>query len=642
MPRLTIDNQALDVPAGATILGAARAAGIAIPALCAVPGIEPPTSCFVCVVAIEDRAKLAPACATVVANGMVVHTDTPEVLAARRTAVELLLSDHLGECIPPCELACPAGFHGGAFMDQVARGQMESAVATAIDDLVLPGVLGRVCPRFCENACRRRERDAAVAIGELHRFFAERSVAAPTASVPAPSGRKIAIIGTGPAGLAAADRLLRAGHAVTLFDSAEQPGGKLRYCFDPAVLPQAVLEAEIARVQGRGGEFRMSTALGRDVTILGLRGTFDAILLAVGSPAWQPLVCPGAELAEPVSEVMRRVGAADPLDLECDVIIIGAGQEAFEMALTARRRKATSVLVLCPRPQGQLSLFARTMRAAQSAGVKFLFEVAIEEIRQPALRRYLIIRTPAGTGKLDCNVLINATSRSADATLLGDQGVTCGPRGIVLDKATGATNLPGVFAAGDVVAGGGGFVVRAVAGGLAAAEAIEAFLAGRPRPVHSHNVRYGKLAEGERAMLLARPASGGPRSPRVLDEKTAKAEADRCVRCGCEGNDRCRLRQIATAVGADSTRFKGERRSLERDASHPLVVYESGKCIQCRACIAICQQSPEADKLGLTCVGRGFNVRVAAPWGATFAEAMGDLARRCAEACPTSAIVLKR
>ena len=655
MVKLTIDNHPIEVPAGATILDAARTLGITIPTLCKIDGLPPLTSCFVCVVAVEGvGAKLLPSCATPVRDGLVVHTDTPEVLAARKTAVELLLSDHLGECEAPCELACPAGFHIPQFLDHLQAGRLDEATALAQDDLVLPATLGRICPRFCENACRRHDRDQSVAIADLHRHAAERAiqaelakpaalaVAPDAATIAAKTGKKVGIVGSGPAGLAAAWVLLKRGHACTLIDSAPSPGGLMRCSFDAAVLPAIVLDGEIATLRRQGAQFRLNTTLGREVTLADLRQEFDAVLLATGAPLWHKLDCPGGELGRSAGTVLADLGANRTVDVDCDVIIVGFGQEAVETAMTVRRRQGShaSVTVVSSRAASHMPLLVRQIEKAQSLGVKFHFEATVTEVRQPAVRYYLVVNAPAGPAKLDGQLLINATGRGPDMELLSGQGLQVGPRGVQADRATFATSLPGVFAAGEVVSGVG-FAVRSIAQGREAAESIDLFLRGQPvaAPAHRHCVRYGKLSDEEHAMLLARTVNTGGRTPRVLDDKLAKSEADRCLDCGCRDNLKCRLRQAATLVAASSGRFKGDRRALERDASHPLVNYESNKCIMCGACVAICEQARA--QVGLTYVGRGFNVRVAVPWGGQLADALGDLAARCAEACPTSAIVLK-
>jgi thioredoxin reductase len=441
--------------------------------------------------------------------------------------------------------------------------------------------------------------------------------------------------------------LLKRGHAATLIDSAPIPGGLMRGSFDPSVLPAIVIDGEIATLRRLGAQFRLNTALGREVTLADLRHEFDAVLLATGAPLWAKLDCPGGELGRSAGSVLADLGAGRPVDVDCDVIIVGAGQEAVETAMTVRRRQerdhkgsTSSVIVVSSRAASHMPLLVRQIEKAQSLGVHFRFEATVTEVRQPAVRYYLAANQPAGPIKLDCQLLINATGRGADLAMLSDQGVAVGPRGVTADRGTFTTSLPGVFAAGEVVSGPG-FAVRAIAQGREAAGAIDLFLRGEPvvAPAHRHNVRYGKVSDEEHAMLLARTTNTGGRTARVLDDAIAKSEADRCLDCGCHGNGKCRLRQAATMVSASSGRFKGDRRALERDASHPLVNYESNKCIMCGACVAICEQASQ--QLGLTYVGRGFNVRVAVPWGGKLAEALGDLAARCAEACPTSAIVLK-
>jgi hypothetical protein len=218
MARLTIDGHTIQMPPGATVLEAARWLGIRIPTMCHVPDIEPTASCFLCAVQIEGRRTLSPACAMPVADGMVVTTNSADVRSARKMALELLLSDHAGECVAPCAARCPAGLDIPGFVAGVAAGEPARAMQVIGERLALPGALGRICPRLCEHECRRCDLDQGLAIGSLHRYAADRDQASARPYQPpcAPaSGKSVAIIGAGPAGLAAALFLLRRGHHCT-------------------------------------------------------------------------------------------------------------------------------------------------------------------------------------------------------------------------------------------------------------------------------------------------------------------------------------------------------------------------------------------------------------------------------------------
>ena len=171
---LTIDGREVAVEPGTTVLAAARGLGIRIPTLCHVDGFPPSSSCFLCAVQVEGRATLSPSCAMPVANGMVVHTDTQDIRASRKMALELLLSDHAGDCIGPCQTGCPARFDIPGFLTRVADGDDRRSAEIASDFLVLPAALGRICPRLCEQRCHRCDSEAALSVGGLHRYAADR------------------------------------------------------------------------------------------------------------------------------------------------------------------------------------------------------------------------------------------------------------------------------------------------------------------------------------------------------------------------------------------------------------------------------------------------------------------------------------
>ncbi len=226
MISLTIDGRSVTVEEGTTVLGAARRLDIDIPTLCFVEGLEPASSCFLCAVQIEGRPKLSPACALPVSEGMVVTTRSEEVRAARKMAIELLLSDHAGDCVAPCRARCPADLDIAAFSYEIASGNTRRSMEIITDKLALPGSLGRICPRLCEKGCRRCDLDEGLAIGALHRYPADKELASDEPFVPhraRPTGKSVGIIGAGPAGLSAAFYLLQKGHACTLLTLNPSP-----------------------------------------------------------------------------------------------------------------------------------------------------------------------------------------------------------------------------------------------------------------------------------------------------------------------------------------------------------------------------------------------------------------------------------
>ena len=288
MPTLTIDNTAVPFEPGETLLQAASRAGIAIPTLCSFEGIEPPTSCYVCVVKIQGKNGMAPSCATLAEQGMVIESGSEEVRRYRRRALELLMSEHAGDCEAPCRRICPAGLDIPVMARHIAEGDLEAAARIVWERLALPGVLGHICPAPCQKGCVRAHVDSAVSIRELHKGVAEAASAngAAAALRAAPStGKRVTVIGAGPAGLSSAYYLSLLGHACTIVDEREEPGGMLRYGIDRAVLPLSVLDREIAVIHSLGVEFRMECCVGDQSSLDDLIQRSDVVVLATGTQA---------------------------------------------------------------------------------------------------------------------------------------------------------------------------------------------------------------------------------------------------------------------------------------------------------------------------------------------------------------------
>ncbi len=515
---ITIDGKSVEVPEGATILDAANALGVEIPTLCFIKELSPRTSCMVCVVKVEGRRNLLPACATKAEEGMVVSSDHPEVAKARRTALELLLSDHVGDCMGPCQVACPAGMDIPRMLRYMSEGRYDRAIETIKQDIALPAVTGYICPAPCEKACRRGQMDESIAVRLIKRCAAELDLAETSPyrpDIPRENGKKAAIIGSGPAGLSAAYYLKREGVACTLFDDRDEPGGMLRYGVPEEELPRSVLDAEIVQIQRLGVVFKQQVRVGRDVTFEEIRKSFDAVFLGVGKVA---------------SDDLEALG--------------------FD--------------------------------------------------------------TGHGTLAVDPNTFL--------------------------------TEIPGVFAGGNVRREQK-MAVRSLADGKKAAQSILRFLNDEPDigTARPFNTRMGKLDPRE-LELFSGSAGNSERTKIVdrsnsLDKAQASQEASHCLHCDCRKASACKLRIYAQAYEAKASRYKGKSRPFARHDDHPDLIYEPGKCISCGICTGITEKQRE--KLGLTFVGRGFDVKVAVPFNKSILEGLAGPVDEIVNACPTGALAFK-
>ena len=248
--KITLNGKEVSAIKGEKILNVAERNGINIPTLCHDKRLEPYSSCFVCVVEVDGIRSLQPSCSTPVNEGMVVATDNNRIRQARKTALDLLLSNHYADCVGPCKQTCPAGVDVQGYVSLIEKGKYRDAVALIKEANPLPAICGRVCVRPCEVACRRNLLDegSGVGVDYMKRYAADRDLDDKDRFIPEkepPTGKKVAVIGAGPGGLSAAYWLQQKGHQCDIYEAAPKPGGWLRYGIPEYRLPNDVLDKEI-------------------------------------------------------------------------------------------------------------------------------------------------------------------------------------------------------------------------------------------------------------------------------------------------------------------------------------------------------------------------------------------------------------
>ncbi len=284
MIKLTIDNRTIEVPNGTSVWQAAKSVGIEIPTMCYLEETGHFTSCMVCLVKDNRNGRLFASCSTPVSEGQDIITNDTDTIESRKAALELLLSEHVGDCEAPCQLVCPAHMNIPLMNRLIAKGDFAKALEVVKRDIALPSILGRICPAPCEAGCRRKQVDEAVSICHLKMFVGDEDLKRDTPFLPklAPlSGKKVAVIGAGPAGLAAAYYLQQKGHQTVIFDRRTQVGGELRL-IEEQILPASVIDQEVVQILATGVELRLNETIDAD-RFSTLPDEYDAVVVATGT-----------------------------------------------------------------------------------------------------------------------------------------------------------------------------------------------------------------------------------------------------------------------------------------------------------------------------------------------------------------------
>lgn len=525
----------------------------------------------------------------------------PEELASATSGVKPVSPPWLHANLP-CRAACPVGTHAGGYVSLIAAGRYREAYLLARRPNPFASVCGRICAHPCEAACRRQHIDAPVSIRPLKRFINERhgveseadfaSIRA-AVEVPRPpveAGRRVAIIGAGPAGLACAHDLALMGHHPVVFDAAPKAGGMMRMGIPDYRLPRDLIEREVGFIEQLGVEIRLGVEIGKDVTFLDLQRDFDAVFIGAGCRKGRSLKLPGMDLDGVVTAIdfLVEMNLGQPVKIGDHVVVVGGGNVAFDAARSARRFGGTSqpdeshhnlmidtATLLSKKLKKKVTLISLEGRDEMPAdlveinegleeGVELLHRrgpkaVLGENGKVRALQTTDVARVFDENGRfsplfvddsekeIPCDTVIFAIGQIADLSFLGDDhGLAVSPRNtIVVDRKTMATSNAKVFAGGDV-AFGPRIVIEAVADGRNAAKGIDTLLTGRgdiPREVHvrifdtfgyDHPFAHGDyeaLDRRELRVINIAQREAGVEVELVMDEAQARHEGSRCLHC---------------------------------------------------------------------------------------------------------------
>ncbi len=432
--------------------------------------------------------------------------------------VALLEAERCLQCKDPkCVAGCPVMVNIPRFIDLLSQGNLAEAARSLLGDNALPAITGRVCPQEtqCEVECIRGHKGLPVAIGYLERYvgdWARGQSHLQTVQRGQPTGKKVAVVGAGPGGLTAAGELAKSGHDVTIFEALHKPGGVLVYGIPEFRLPKKIVEAEVARLEAAGVKIVCNTVIGRTYTLPELRERFDAVFIANGAGLPVFMNVPGENFKGVYSanEYLTRVNlmaayqfprSDTPVLKGRRIATVGGGNVAMDSARTAKRMGAANSMIVYRRTRKEMPARAEEIHHAEEEGIEFELLVAPLEVlgneekwvtglkcirmqlgEPDASGRARPVAIPGSEFVIPCDIVVVAIGTRANPLLTS----TCPDLklnkwgNIVVDE-TGMTNLPGVFAGGDIVRGAA-TVILAMGDGKRTAKAIQDYLSRKAAP----------------------------------------------------------------------------------------------------------------------------------------------------------------
>ncbi len=665
-----IDGKTVSAEKGQTIVEIARANGIEIPTLCSNKKISKTTSCFVCIVKDLKSGRFLPSCSACPTPGQEIDASSSEVRTMRQTALNLLLSEHNGDCEAPCTVACPAHANVEEYVRAGRKGEFLESLKIIKQRIPLPMSIGRVCPRFCEKDCRKNIYGSPVAINDFKRLAADLYYDKYMEEIPSESIDKVAIVGGGPAGLSTAYFLRLAGVEVDIFDQMPKMGGMIRYGIPEYRLPkQAVLDREIAHFEKMGVKFNFNCKLGENLKLEDLSKNYDAVILATGCWKASSMRCEGDNLAVNGIDFLREVALNNNSYSKQPkkVIVVGGGNTAMDCVRTSVRIGAEEVYCFYRRTEAEMPAEKIEIHESREEGVKFEFLVAPVSLRSENGKMILTCQRMA-LGEADASgrrrpVPVAGSEFDTEADMvIGAIGQSTIPvAGINLDKRGNFVVNPvnmqvagNIFACGDCVSGAA-TVVEAVGAARVAANGVVDFIRGtetKIEPIINVSRGHWQSLKPENLVFLRDDVSNEPRQQlKFIDLEERKhsfkevcatmtpeqimKEGERCIECSCTAKGECMLKKYSEAYGACPDTFSGEKIPAAYDNRHETIIRDRGKCIKCGVCVKICSEVINKSLFSLK--KRGYFTTVSTAFDEVLPTSCSECGA-CIKECPVGAL----